>query len=183
MTDQDGAIAELLRANCTTRQIRELLGTDFSTIARVRRERGLPVTTWRPPPVRTVDEALALYAEQHGDGHVRWTGPVRGRSSVFEAEGVRHSAREVIFRRHYRRAPLGYIRTTCTVSGCIAGPHLADLIARTTTPGDDRTTAIERLIALGASDWQIVCHLGTTVSAISRIRAHLTTPASDRSDS
>ena len=174
MTTPDSTIADLIRARLSTRQIRAQTGVQYAHIARVRREYDLPV--YRPaPPTRTVDEALAEYTQPHGAGHIHWTGPMRGRAPVFEAQGVRYSAREVIFRRHYHRAHLGYIRTTCTVSGCIAGPHIADLIARTTTP-HDRAEAIAQLVELGASDWQIVTHLGTTVAAITRIRATGRTP-------
>lgn len=173
MTTTDNTIADLIRAKLTTRQIRQLTGADYGRIARVRRDYGLPVLTHTPPPMRTIDEALAQYAEPHGDGHIRWTGPMRGRGPIFEAEGIRYSARAVIFRRHYHRAHLGYIRTTCTVPGCIAGPHLADTISRVTTDPSARTAAITQLIELGASDWQILCHLGAGVHAVTRIRQRL----------
>lgn len=179
MTTTDHAIAELIRANLTAVEIRTLTGVGYSRIAQVRREHQLP--TARPDrPSRTVDEALALYAEPHGDGHVRWNGPMRGRAPVFEAQGRRYSAREVMFRRHHGRAQLGNICTACTVPGCIAGAHLADRIARTPMP-TNTNAAITLLIEIGASDWQIVTHLDTTAAAITRIRQTLnSTPGRTR---
>ncbi|MEV0112336.1 hypothetical protein AB0H77_03630 [Streptomyces sp. NPDC050844] len=171
MNAPDHVVVELIRAGLTTREIREQTRADYSRIARVRRDHKLPVFGYRPP-TRTVDEALALHTEHHGDGHLRWTGPTRGRTPMLFAEGTRGSARAVIFRRHWGRDPLGYIRTTCTEPGCIAGAHLADDIAR--TAGLTAAEAIAYLVQRGASDWEIVRGLGTSVSHISRVRRILT---------
>lgn len=173
MNTTDKTIVALLRIGLSTRQIREQTRADYGRIARVRRQHKLPVFPYRPP-TRTIDEALALYTEHHGDGHLRWTGPTRGRTPVFESEGARYNARVVLFRRHWGRDPLGYVRTTCTEPGCIAGVHLADDIAR--TAGLTTADAIAYLVQRGASDWAIARGLGTSTSHISRVRRTLTQP-------
>lgn len=175
--------AAMLHEGATVQEIYTATRLSLNVIARLRREHRLPRTTYTPPTKHTINDALALYAEPHGDGHVRWTGPMRGRTPVLVAEGTRHSARAVLFRRHHHRTHLGYIRTTCATAGCIAGAHLADGISRVTTDPARRTSAITQLIELGASDWQIVCHLGTTVPAITRIRGRLSNPTDARTAS
>lgn len=169
----DNAIAELLRAGLGTRAIREHTGADYSRIARVRRERKLPTPTYRRPPTRSIDEALDLYTEAYGDGHLRWTGPTRGRTPVFESEGTRYNARVVLFHRCWHREPVGYVRTTCTQPGCIAGPHLTDNLARDTLHECPAPEAITRLIHAGVSDWEIVRRLDTSTYTIGRIRTRL----------
>jgi DNA-binding CsgD family transcriptional regulator len=174
MNTPDHVVVELIRAGLTTREIREQTRADYSRIARLRKQHKLPVPTYRPPS-QSITEALALYTEHHGDGHLRWTGPNRGRTPVFESEGTRYNARAVLFRRHWGRDPVGYIRTTCPISGCITGAHLADQLARTT--GLTTTAAIEHLIQEGAGNWEIVRRLGTSNHTIARIRRDLNSKA------
>ncbi|QQM44985.1 hypothetical protein [Streptomyces liliifuscus] len=171
MNTPDNVVVELLRAGLGTRAIREQTRADYSRIARLRRQHRLPVPK-QQQPTQTIDEALARYTEHHGDGHLRWTGPTRGRTPVFESEGTRYNARVVLFRRHWRREPTGYVRTTCGIGGCIAGAHLADDIARTT--GLTAAAAVARLVDGGTSDWEIVRRLGTSTSHIGRVRRTLT---------
>lgn len=173
MTTPDSTIVALLRTGLSTREIRDQTRADYGRIAYIRRRHQLPVPKYRPP-TRTIGEGLALHTEHHGDGHLRWTGPTRGRTPMLFAEGERYNARAVIFRRHWGRDPLGYIRTTCTEPGCIAGMHLADDIAR--TAGLTAAEAIAYLVQRGASDWEIVRGLSTSISHISRVRRTLTPP-------
>lgn len=173
MRAPENVIADLIRAGLTSRQIREQTRADYARIARIREHHNLPTAHHLRAPLRTIDEALALYTEPCSDGHIRWSGPIRGRSQIFEAGGIRYSARRVVFRRHYHREPLGNICLTCKVPGCLAPEHLADLIARTATDPNDRAAATTQLIELGASDWQISSHLGTPLPLITSIRTQL----------
>ncbi|MFI6337816.1 hypothetical protein [Streptomyces sp. NPDC050535] len=167
MTTPESTIADLLRAGLGTREVRAQTRADYGRIARIRRRYGIPVPR-QQPPTRSIADALALYAEPHGDGHLRWTGPTRGRTPLLLAEGERANARAVTFSRHWGRQPVGYIRTTCTAPGCLAGAHLADSLARTAARHPDPTEAITHLIQGGAGDQEIVTRLGA--STISRLR-------------
>lgn len=170
MNAPDNVVVELLRVGFGTRAIREQTRADYSRIARLRRQHKLPVPK-QQQPTQSVDEALARYTEHHGDGHLRWTGPTRGRTPVFESEGTRYNARVVLFRRNWGRDPVGYVRTTCGIGGCIAGAHLADDIAR--TAGLTTAAAIEHLVQEGVGNWEIVRRLGTSNHTISRVRRDL----------
>ncbi|MGW3417034.1 hypothetical protein [Streptomyces phaeochromogenes] len=170
MTTPDSTIVALLRTGLSTREIRDQTRADYGRIAYIRRRHKIPVPKYRPP-TRTIAEGLALHTEHDGDGHLRWTGPMRGRTPMLFAEGERYNARAVVFRRHWNREPTGYIRTTCELGGCIAGAHLADDMARTT--GLTAAAAVTHLIQGGASDWEIVRRLGTSTSHISRVRRDL----------
>lgn len=123
----------LLLQGRSYRLIREETGASQPLIVRVRREARLP-TPGKDyvKPARTVDEALALYSEVYGDGHVRWTGPHRGRASQLCAEGRRYNARRVVFEREQGRPPTGNVIPRCGQRWCIAGAHLTDAVMRGT---------------------------------------------------
>lgn len=166
------AVVAMLRHGATIAEIRARHHISPNTITELRRTHRIPYQP-RPVPTRTISEALALYTEPYDDGHLRWTGPTRGRTELLWADGRPHTARHITFRHHWHRDPIGYACTTCTEPGCIAGPHLADHLTRT-TQRHSRTEAIAHLIATGLSDWEIVRRLNTSTHAIGRIRTHLT---------
>ncbi|WP_405960572.1 helix-turn-helix domain-containing protein [Streptomyces sp. NBC_00024] len=118
-------VAKLLLQGATYQQIRDRVGVSQPTIVRIRRSWNIPVTVREPRPARTVEQALALYAQPYGDGHVRWAGPHAGRMPVLYAKS-RFNARHVTFRAHHGRDPVGYVLGGCTEPGCMAGAHLTD---------------------------------------------------------
>ncbi|MGW4300387.1 hypothetical protein ACWEHT_11480 [Streptomyces sp. NPDC004646] len=121
----------MLLVGATCREITAKVGITAPTITKLRRAAGLPPSQNRGrPAMRTVREALDLYCEPYGDGHVRWTGPTAGRGLVFMAEGRRSNARHVLFALHHGRPPSGYVKPTCREPGCTAGAHLADDVLR-----------------------------------------------------
>ncbi|MFD9445489.1 hypothetical protein ACFWB4_42905, partial [Streptomyces sp. NPDC060001] len=169
MKAPDHVVVELIRQGLGTRAIREQTRADYNRIARLRRENKLPVPK-QQQPTRTITETLALYTEAYGDGHLRWTGPIRGRTPMLCAEGERYNARVITFRLRWRREPDGYVRTACTEPGCIAGEHLIDDRARDTPHECPIPEAITRLARAGVSDWEIVRRLNTSTHTIVRIR-------------
>jgi uncharacterized protein YerC len=123
-------VTELLRQGATYKAISAEVGISQPTILRIRLASGTPLTRRDPRPGRTIAETMALYAEAHGDGHVRWTGPYAGRTPKLYANGRCYNARHVAFRSHHGRNPVGYVLTDCPETGCMAGPHLTDLPMR-----------------------------------------------------
>ncbi|MGW4950638.1 hypothetical protein [Streptomyces parvulus] len=129
--NQRPAIAELLRAGATYKEIREQLNVgSFNRISEVRHAEGIPVIP-RPVPSRSPEQTYARYAERYGDGHARWTGAWAGRMPQIQHPGPRgkgrkESALRVAFRMEHGREPTGYVRPSCGVSDCVARGHLTD---------------------------------------------------------
>ncbi|GAQ61915.1 Trp repressor protein [Streptomyces scabiei] len=126
-------IAALLGAGATYDQIHEQTGAGTATIARVRKDRGIPLPHGRQSPttytpVLTPEEALAHHSRPAPGGHTDWTGPVHGRRLPVVWSAGRHNVLHLAFRLHYGRAPVGRVRRapTCTHRGCITGAHLTD---------------------------------------------------------
>ncbi|MFF0138013.1 hypothetical protein ACFYRN_16450 [Streptomyces sp. NPDC005227] len=170
MTVSDTVVADLIRQGLTARAIRQQCGASYNLTADVRRRYQLPRVT-SAGPARTIAETLALYTEAYGRGHLRWTGPTRGRTPVLMAESKRYNARRLIFRRHFGCEPIGYVRTVCLAPGCLAADHIADDVSRTIPAGTEN--AITYLINKGASDWQIACHTGAAGRTVNRLRNQL----------
>ncbi|MET7982544.1 hypothetical protein [Streptomyces sp. NPDC005281] len=164
-------VLTMLRTGDTLEAVHRETGLSRTTIASLRDDHQVVVPK-RTAPSRSFAEALALHTEAFGDGHLRWTGPTRGRTPLLYANNARYNARYVIFRRRHGCDPVGYIRTICTAPACIAGEHLADDISNT-NPAISQAAAITYLISKGASDWQIACHLGAGAQAINQIRTQL----------
>lgn len=118
---------QLLLTGASYRQVEEEVGISRPTIFKIRVDAGLPapVVDHRMSS-RTVPEALALYSEAYGDGHLRWTGPCSGRAAQLSAEGRRLNVRHVTFEAHHGRPSTGYVIPRCGEDGCIAGAHLTD---------------------------------------------------------
>ncbi|MEU6012059.1 hypothetical protein [Streptomyces sp. NPDC047453] len=136
-------VAELLSDHASYREIREEVGISYPTIQRIRTRLGLPVGGGRDRPrPRTVAQTFELYTEPFGEGHLRWTGPRRGRSALLFAEGRRFNARHVAFEAYRGRPPVGYVRSSCRQIPCMEGAHLVDAVLRGTAspscqqPGD-----------------------------------------------
>lgn len=142
-------VCELARAGATFQQIQDDVGITYPTIAAIRRKHGLPKPVRRPPvnPARSIAAAIALHTEVDDDGHTHWTGPNRGRTPSFGAEGGLHNARHIAFRAHHGRDPDGYVRNTdtCTVTGCLTGAHLTDHTIRN-PPAPDPIDALHDAI-------------------------------------
>jgi uncharacterized protein YerC len=125
-------IAALLHAGATYDQIRQQTGAGTTTIARVRKERAIPLPHGRPnrthTPALTPEQALTHHSRPREDGHTDWTGPFQGRHTPVIWSGGRHNALHLAFRLHHGRDPVGRINRarTCTHPGCITGAHLTD---------------------------------------------------------
>lgn len=122
-------VAAMLRDGASYRQIHQTLGSSHSTIAKIRRNLGIP-TAGQKKDSRTIAEAITLNTETGPDGHTHWTGPTAGSNLELWAQGHRYNGRHEIFKAHHGRDPVGYVLTTCTQPGCIAGAHLADRTIR-----------------------------------------------------
>ncbi|MFF9279555.1 hypothetical protein [Streptomyces griseosporeus] len=127
------ATAAMLQAGKTYAEITAEVGISSATAARIRQQLHLPLTSRRR--TRTFAEAFALHTEPYGDGHTRWTGPMRGRMPQLCAERRRVNARHYAFELHHGRRPHGYVRTACTEPGCLTGSHLTDNKIRAQTGG------------------------------------------------
>jgi uncharacterized protein YerC len=125
-------IAALLTDGATYDQIQAQTGAGTTTIARVRKDRSIPLTRGRPgntayTPARTPEQALAHYSRPtpHG-GHTDWTGPTQGRHLPVIWSAGRHNAYHLAFRAHHGRDPVGRVNRSCDHPGCITGAHLTD---------------------------------------------------------
>jgi hypothetical protein len=121
----EAAVIPMLLSGATYAQITREVGISAPTILRIRTDAGIPAAV-RDRPARSVDETFDLYAEPYGDGHLRWTGPMRGRSAALCAEGRIYNPRVFTFEAHHGRPPTGRLFTSCDEQGCIAGAHLTD---------------------------------------------------------
>lgn len=126
---------EMLRAGASYTAIRAETGIGFNLISALRKKHQIPVPPGnhggRPPS--SIDEIFTRHARHAPDGHTTWAGPRSGRGrSSFDllAEGGRHNARAVAFRKHHGRDPQGHLRRTCDIEDCIAGAHLTDALIR-----------------------------------------------------
>ncbi|MGW6210983.1 hypothetical protein [Streptomyces sp. NPDC055109] len=133
-------VAELLRAGETYRSIAAEVGISVTTISHIRVDLDIPIVP-HPRRGRSIADALALYTEAYGDGHVRWTGPLVNGVQRLRADGSSFIARRVTFEAHHGRAPDGVVTVICTELRCIAGPHLADHLMR------DPEAALDRQVA------------------------------------
>jgi hypothetical protein len=118
-------VAELLRAGETYERIAADVGISVTTICHLRAKLDIPLVP-HPRRGRSIADALAMYSEAYGDGHLRWTGPTMDGIQRLRADGRSFIARRVAFEAHHGRRPNGVVTVTCTEPGCIAGAHLAD---------------------------------------------------------
>jgi hypothetical protein len=118
-------VAEMLRAGETYERIARDVGISEATISHLRTKLGIPLVP-NPRRGRSIADALALYCETYGEGHLRWTGPTISGVQRLRADGKSFIARRVTFEAHHGRIPFGVVTVACTEPGCIAGPHLAD---------------------------------------------------------
>ncbi|WP_200302262.1 Trp family transcriptional regulator [Streptomyces adelaidensis] len=127
-------IESMLRDGATYDQIRAALGTSTATIARVRKERTIPLPTGRNTTThkaaRTPEQALAHHTQPAHDGHTTWTGPTQGRALPVLWSGGRHNALHTAFRLHHHRDPAGRVLRSCDHPGCMTGAHLTDRTLR-----------------------------------------------------
>ncbi|MDX3629027.1 Trp family transcriptional regulator [Streptomyces europaeiscabiei] len=125
-------IAALLQDGATYDQIQEQTGAGTTTIARVRKDRAIPLPHGRHnhrthTPDRTPEQALAHYSQPTPDGqHTDWTGPTQGRRLPVIWSHGRYNALHLAFRLHHGRDPHGRVNRSCTHPGCITGAHLTD---------------------------------------------------------
>jgi hypothetical protein len=118
-------VAELLRLGETYDRIAADVGISVATVCHLRAKLDIPLVP-HPRRGRSLADALAMYSETYGDGHLRWTGPTMDGIQRLRADGKSFIARRVTFEAHHGRTPDGVVTVTCTEPGCIAGAHLAD---------------------------------------------------------
>jgi hypothetical protein len=122
-------VARLLEEGCreSDAELAYRLGGEPAFIARVRASLGMPPRRLPSPHARlSLEERLIMFSEPLPGGHRRWLGTVEGDLPIIG----RRSVPCIVFRREYAREPEGWVRTTCGVGLCIAGPHLADSVMR-----------------------------------------------------
>lgn len=83
------------------------------------------MTRSRYPSLAAVFEGNS---EQVDGGHVLWVGyrDAHSNTPIVFYGGTKTPAPKVAFQLHYGRDPVGKPLPTCGMTGCIAGPHLAD---------------------------------------------------------
>ena len=128
-------IAELLRADVPQCHIARQLHCSPLTVQRTREALGLPAPkTVRVLPT-TLEDAFRQYTQPTGDGHTAWSGTLNSGTPVVTFEGVKHSARQLAFRFHHGRQPVGRVTTVCKGKACVAGGCLLDEPMREREPG------------------------------------------------
>lgn len=78
-----------------------------------------------PRPERTFQSLWDERAIPLDDGHMGWTGAV-----PVHLKGRYYTPRQIAFRVQRGRAPVGVVRRTCQVEGCVLPAHLADQAQR-----------------------------------------------------
>lgn len=75
----------------------------------------------KPRPVRTFQSVLEERTQPLDGGHMAWTGY---RPTV--VQGRKYTPWQIAFRVGYGRPPVGLVRRTCDVDGCVLPAHLMD---------------------------------------------------------
>ncbi|NUS58657.1 MAG: WhiB family transcriptional regulator, partial [Streptomycetaceae bacterium] len=87
--------------------------------SRPRAELIAQAASWRLPDLGDV---LDAHTEERPDGHSRWTIA----STSIAVGGIVYTAAQLAFAVGYDRDPVGVVRASCRVSGCITPDHLTD---------------------------------------------------------
>lgn len=121
-------IAEMLRARIPESHIAKQLHVRRKTVADTRKALGLPAPKRGHRPYEaTVEDAYRARALPVDDGHLQWTGSFGGDSvPVVNHSSKRVTAYKVAFRLRHGRDPVGAVRPTCGMRGCVSGDHLED---------------------------------------------------------
>lgn len=91
---------------------------------RAQRDPSLPRRT--RPTLASLEEAFRAHTELVEGGHLRWTGPAAHGTPVVRFDGGMHSAYKVAFSLQHGREPEGLVTSTCDMTGCVSGWHVAD---------------------------------------------------------
>lgn len=112
----------------TDREIGRITGAHFTTVARYRRLLGLPRL---PHPGRTAPTVEEQWGRRvrpaDAEGHIEWSGALNSSGSpVFSYLNTTMSARAAAFSIRTSRAPIGYVKATCSAPRCVAPRHVED---------------------------------------------------------
>lgn len=127
-------IAELLRAGVPQSHICRQLHCAPSTVQRTREALRLPAPKRCRVLPSTLEDAFRQYTQPTDDGHVEWTGSINNGTPVVAFKGTKYYARQLAFRFHHGRHPVGRVTSTCEVKGCVAGGCLLDRPMREREP-------------------------------------------------
>ncbi|BFP50114.1 hypothetical protein KCMC57_64820 (plasmid) [Kitasatospora sp. CMC57] len=117
-------IRALLTAGLTNTAISAKLHIDRATVARLRREAGVPDVPRRPS---TLEESWRQRTRPTDGGHMEWTGAtVSGGHPVMRYAGTTYSATRVAYRIQHGQDPAGYAKPNCGRRHCVAPAHQTD---------------------------------------------------------
>jgi hypothetical protein len=124
-------IVGILRRGASNKEVCQQISVDHRTVAKIRREQGIPRHASGRTSYATVEEAYRARVEPAGGQHLRWSG---GRSSagtpVFMHAGQTFSAYRVAFTIRTGREPVGHVFPACDVPLCVAPECMDDTAAR-----------------------------------------------------
>lgn len=121
-------ILRLLGEGHSNKYVGRMLHASPRRIGQIRREEGLPPT--ERAQALTVEQKWASRVQPVEDGHVRWTGALRGSTPNLVSRNRHYSARRVAFRIGHGREPVGRVVPGCGVSWCVAPEHATDAVVR-----------------------------------------------------
>lgn len=157
-------IVGLLRGGASNKDVCQQIDVDHRTVAKIRREQGIPRHASGRKSYATAEEAYRARVEPAGGRHLRWTG---GQSSagtpVFMHDGRTLSAYRVAFTIRTGREPQGHVFPACDVPGCVAPECMDDTAARTR----DRSALAS---ILGRQQWATHCPAGHAYGESARYR-------------
>jgi hypothetical protein len=119
-------IASMLRAGHPHLYIVRTLHVAPLTVQRTREALGLPKPKPGPRAAASYEEVFHRHTEPTEDGHVRWTGPSSGGTPAAWIGNAARSAYRIAFEIRHGRPPIGRVKATCGMPGCVAGDHVED---------------------------------------------------------
>jgi DNA-binding CsgD family transcriptional regulator len=167
-------IRELLHAGYGDRTIARQLGVTPRTVTRARSILGLPKARGGVKAAATVEDLFWRRVQPIDGGHLQWTGSFTSKGTPQlkwgGRDGTVHTAYRVAFRIRHGHDPVGYVRRTCHITGCVAPDHVAD-----TAASASREEIVSQLNE-GHSDREIGRALHSNPKQVARVRKELGIP-------
>lgn len=124
-------VADLLRQGLSNKDVCQRVDVHHVTVAKVRREQGIPRHTSGRKSYATAEDAYRARVEPAGGRHLRWTGGLNsGGTPTFMHAGQTLSAYRVAFQIRTGREPEGHVFPACDVPRCVAPECMDDEAAR-----------------------------------------------------
>ncbi|MFF7147546.1 hypothetical protein ACFZAO_05665 [Streptomyces griseoaurantiacus] len=119
-----------LQAGEAVASIARRLHVDAHAVRHTRNSLGIPPTVSGRPAADSVEELFHRYTQPADDGHAQWTGPLQNGYPRLTYQGHGYSARQLAFRIHHGRDPIGRYGPDCGRHACVEPAHMADRIVR-----------------------------------------------------